>query len=246
MVMKLLVVMITYGRLKYSKRTAMMLHGTIQCPYKFIVVDNASDDGTQAWIKQQSKIPMIDGYILNETNRYPGAATNQGWEYGLELMPDATHLMRLDNDMWLNLGWDTEAEKYFEAMPKLGQLGLDWDATKDHQDVWVEENGMKLNPWPGIVGGPCIIPRRIWDEGHRYSEAPWRNSTPGVPQMQEDSLFSHGIQNKGYQVGHMQKKLSFTFANEKNWHEYEDYYKKTFSERGYEALIPKIKKPEDK
>lgn len=244
--MRLLVVMICHNRLKYSKRTANFLHGTVSVPYKFVVVDNASDDGTDKWIIQQSRIPMIDGYILNESNRYPGAATNQGWEYGLkEIMPDATHLMRLDNDMWLNLGWDLEAEKYFKKIPQLGQLGLDWDAVKDHPETLVEYNGMKLNHWPGTVGGPCIIPKKVWDEGYRYSEEPWHNETPGVPQMQEDSKFSHALMQKGYLTGHMEKKLSFTFADERNWHEFPQYYEKTFRERGYEALLDKIEKHED-
>lgn len=239
--MKILIVMICHNRLKYSKRTAMMVHGTISSPYKLVVVDNASDDGTQKWIKQQHKIKMIDGYILNEENRYPGAAANQGWEYGLkEIMPDADYLMRLDNDMWLNLGWDLKAEEYFKAMPSLGQLGIDNDAIKDPRAKLREITikGKTLNTWPGSVGGPCIIPRAVWDGGARYDEMRWddgRNS-----KLQEDSAFSRRLLDHGYMVGHMTERMAFTFANEKNWKDYPEYYKKTFTERGYNELLDKI------
>lgn len=239
--MKLLIVLITYNRLAYTQRTLRALYKTIDVPYYLVIVDNASTDGTIEYLKNHQKRERVDQVIFNPDNYYPGKATNIGWQSGLEHYPDATHLMRLDNDMHLEKGWDTVAESYFKSIPELGQLGIDHDAI-DHPKAGLRVlsiNGKDLNPWPGCVGGPNIIRRRIWDMGVKYPEMIWDDGrrTP----MQEDSAFSKAIKNSGYLVGHMTEKLAWTFANEHNWSDYPDYYRKTLSDRGYDELLKKIK-----
>lgn len=237
--MKLLISLVTYNRLDYTKKTLRDLFRTIEVPYYLVVVDNNSTDGTKEYLQRHEKRNRIDRVILNPDNYYPGKATNIGWEQGLRDYPEATHLMRLDNDMHLEKGWDTKAEEYFSKIPELGQLGLDHEAL-DHPQAPLRVlniNGMNLNPWPGCVGGPNIIRRKIWDMGLRYLELMW-NDGRNSP-LQEDSQFSKAIQNRGYLTGHMTEKLSWTFANADNWKDYPDYYKRTMIERGYEDRLKK-------
>src|SRR5688572_24144843 len=133
--MKLLIVLITFNRLAYTKRTLRELWGTAELPYYLIVVDNNSTDGTQEYLTRLEKRYRIDKAILNPDNYYPGKATNIGWEQGLKDFPEATHLMRLDNDMHLEKGWQSTAESYFKAIPELGQLGLDHEAIEHPKAV---------------------------------------------------------------------------------------------------------------
>jgi hypothetical protein len=98
-------------------------------------------------------------------------------------------------------------------------------------------NGKTFNTFPGCVGGPCIISRLVWEKGCRYDEQPWFADDPNVPQVQEDYRLSQTIKNHGFLVGHMTEKMAWTFANEHNWKEYPEYYKKTMTERGYTKLI---------
>lgn len=239
--MKLLIVLVTHNRLDYTKRTLQSLKDTITVPHFIFAVDNASSDGTQEWLKEQ-----VDFFAEMRENLYPGAATNYGWKKGLVVYPEATHLMRCDNDMEFKSGWDTAAEDYFKKIPELGQLGLDHEAI-EHPQAKLREmliNGKTLNPWPGCVGGPNIIRRKIWDSGTRYMELKWddgRNSP-----LQEDSQFSRAIQGQGYLTGHMTENLSRTFANKTNWTDYPEYYLKTMSERGYEEQAKFIKKELEK
>jgi glycosyltransferase involved in cell wall biosynthesis len=228
--MKLLIVVITHNRLEYTKRTLKSIEETIQVPHEIVVVDNASTDGTQAWL-----LDNWSRYLFNPDNRYPGAACNMGWSFGLDLMPDATHLMRCDNDMEFKKGWDLKAEEYFRKIDRLGQLGLDFDGGENKVPEFY--NGMGLVEWPGCVGGPCIIRREIWDAGHRYDETPWEGSRSKI---QEDSRFSRKLKDDGWLVGHMDERLSWTFADESNWKDYPEYYKKTFYDRGYDELVDKI------
>lgn len=230
--MKLLIVLVTHNRLEYSKRTLRGLWDTLEVPYYLMVVDNASTDGTQEYMSSLVKRNKIDKFIANGQNLYPGKACNQAWQMGLLQYPQATHLARIDNDMHFEKGWDKRAEEYFETIDRLGQLGLDFDGGENKMPTFY--NGMGLIEWPGCVGGPNIIRRQIFDEGNRYDESPWEGSRSPV---QEDSRFSKKIKQDGWLVGHMDERLSWTFANKENWSDYPDYYLKTMHDRGYDQNV---------
>lgn len=234
--MKLLISLITYNRLKYSKRTLKSLIDTIDVPYYLVISDNASTDGTQKWLEENGPQDLL---ILNPYNFYPGKACNIGWARGLQEFPDATHLMRCDNDMEFSKDWATKAEEYFEAIPPLGQLGLDTsalDTYKDDPRYLTTVNGKTVNAWPGNIGGPCIIVRDVWDRGLRYDESPWQDLRKDENAMitpQEDVKFSLFMHTYRYIYGHPTEKIAWTFANESNRDEFPEYYKQTFKERGY-------------
>lgn len=237
--MKLLVCLITYNRLGYTKRTLRNFRRTISddTEYYIIAVDNASHDGTQVYLKNQQRSGIINKVILNPENYYPGKATNIGWEAGVKAFPKATHLMRLDNDMDLDKGWDISVAEYFEAIPELAQLGMDHEAIEHPSADQCQKtiNEKTINEWPyGIVGGPCVIRRKVWDDGNRYSEEAWTNhGYENIISDQEDVKFSRHLREGGWLVGHAQEHLGRTFANKTNWHEYPDYYRETMEKRGY-------------
>jgi glycosyltransferase involved in cell wall biosynthesis len=239
--MKLLIVLVTYNRLAYTKKTLRHLWDTIELPHYLVIADNNSDDGTREYLKTLEKRNKADLVIYNPDNYYPGKATNIGWETGLKLYPEATHLMRLDNDMELHKGWDVNAAEYFEKIPELGQLGLDHEAIETPKAILREMyiNGKTLNPWPGCVGGPNIIRREIWDSGIKYEEYMWNDGRKSA--LQEDSKFSRTIMAQGWLVGHATENLSRTFANKDNWSEFPEYYKKTMLDRGYTSQAESIK-----
>src|SRR5579859_4802723 len=120
--MKLLICLISYNRLAYTQRTLKSLRATISVPYYLVAVDNASTDGTQAWLTEQLQNNSINEVIFNNHNKYPGAACNAGWAVGLKNFPQATHLMRCDNDReFYRKGWDQTAIDYFDTFTNLGQ-----------------------------------------------------------------------------------------------------------------------------
>lgn len=232
--MRLLICLVTYNRWEYSEKTLQNLRDTLTVPYHIVIVDNSSTDGTQEWLDTLRKVTVI----RNSNNIYPGGACNLGWKDGLRTF-DTTHLMRCDNDMEFEPGWDRKAEEYFEDMPPLGQLGLDHTALDswNGDERWVTTIGGKsINAWPGNIGGPCIIRREVYDKGARYDETPWKDLRSKPDEMitpQEDVKFSLSMHKYGYIYGHPTEKLAQTFANESNRDKYPEYYKKTFKERGY-------------
>lgn len=240
--MKLLIVLLTYNRKAYTKRTLRDLFATIEVPYYLVAVDNASTDGTPEYLQNMKERGRIDKVILNPENYYPGKATNIGWSEGLKEYPIASHLMRLDNDMHLEKGWDTAAAQYFAAMPSLGQLGLEHTAIENERAAphAITIKGKTINRFPGNVGGPNIISRAVWDKGLRYGEDRWKAEAKNIPTPQEDVWFSKAIESAGFLMGHMGEKLAWTFADQSNWQEYPDYYQKTLRERGYDRIADDI------
>lgn len=234
--MKILVSVLTFNRLAYTKQTLRSLWATLEQPYYLVVVDNNSSDGTQKYLKNLLERGRIDKLILNPDNYYPGKATNIAWTEGLKDYPQATHLARIDNDMHFEKGWDHRAEEYFKTIDRLGQLGLDFDGGENKVPQYY--NGMGLVEWPGCVGGPSIIRREVFDSGIRYDEDRWEGSNS---KLQEDSRFSRKVKNDGWLVGHMDERLSWTFADKDNWADYPEYYEKTMTDRGYTEHLDYIK-----
>lgn len=233
--MKLLIVLITFERLKYSKQTLRTFWNTTELPYYLVVVDNNSSDGTQDYLRGLVKRGRIDKLIENPKNYYPGKACNIGWTEGLKDYPQATHLVRLDNDMHFERGWDLRAEEYFNKIDRLGQLGLDYDGGENRVPEFY--NGLGLVEFPGCVGGPCIIRRNIFDYGVRYDETPWEGTDS---MMQEDVRFSRRLKDDGWLVGHMDERLSWTFATPGTWKEFPEYYRKTMLDRGRQDRLDKV------
>lgn len=233
--MKLLICLITHNRLDYTRRTLRSLWANTSddADYSLIVVDNASMDGTQVYLRNLRDRVRIDNLLLNKINYYPGKACNLAWEKELKVY-EATHLMRLDNDMQLTKGWDKRVAAYFKAIPELGQLGIEHEAIETPEADLRRRtiNGFTINEWPGVVGGPMIMQRKLWDLGLRYDETPWS------PPLQEDSRLSQMVKIRGYLVGHAQEELGRTFATAANRSDYPEYYKKTFGDRGISSALP--------
>ncbi|HSX45356.1 MAG TPA: glycosyltransferase family 2 protein [Candidatus Saccharimonadales bacterium] len=254
--MKLVICLISYNRLAYTQRTLKSLLATISVPYYLVAVDNASTDGTQQWLKEQLHNKSINKLILNKKNKYPGAACNAGWDVGLKNFPEATHLMRCDNDrVFYKKGWDQKAIEYFETYTNLGQLGIDttevldkaeerWPSDKEYEYEWhnfdsptfrsplrTKKNGLTLLVWPGTVDGLSIIKREIYDNGIRHDETPWHND--GTPTKQEDCKFTTEVLKAGYGAGYITDKFVKHLGADRYSKKYHKYYQTTLKERGY-------------
>ena len=226
--------MVTHNRLEYTKRALEAIREAGDADW-IVVVDNASSDGTQDWLLEHAlRDDLVDGMVCNERNLFPGAATNIGWHEGLakHRLADATHLMRLDNDVELLPGWREEVERCFTKLPHLGCLGL-LNRHEDYnheQPVDLDETGTVNVHWDQC-GGNVVVLRRWWDEGLRWIPGTW---SPGG--HDEDSVFAAAIREKGGLIGTVVP----TIANNMSFHRYQDYpeyYNKTAALRG---LVPEL------
>ena len=209
--MKLHTVFITHNRLELTKRALESYRATVTLQHSYMVVDNASTDGTDLWLRGQRECE----FLLLKENRYPGYATNIGWSYAPD---DATHLQRADNDFIFLPGWCDEVKRVFSEQRRrqLGQLGL----RTDLEEAYAATN----------VGGNCIVDRRLWEDGIRWDERPWPQLRDEIGAgWTEDSLMSKAVRRWGWRWARVEVPCIQPISSEA---EDDPYYQQTWRDRG--------------
>ena len=178
----LVICVVCHNREAYTRECLESLVANTGQPHRIVAVDNASTDGTPDYLRAMLQAGAIQAAILNDENRYPGAACNLGWREGIRRLPDAAYLVRSDNDMLYERGWDREVHECFQAIPALGQL-----STMNMDEHWrnrqspapfvpLTEGGKTINVYWTRVGGNTAIRRILWDAGLRYSDKSWKEA----------------------------------------------------------------------
>lgn len=162
-------VVVSYQRLGNLQETLASYFATVTAPHELLVVDNGSDHNVRDWLNKQG-LPVL----FLEENKYPGYATNRGFELASE---DATHFHRSDSDVEYLPGWCEEVERLFASDKQIGQVGL-------YTNAWEKA--------PSNVAGTSVIDRSLWQQGLRYREEPWTGP------VTEDYWFSTDVTNLGY------------------------------------------------
>jgi GT2 family glycosyltransferase len=103
--MKVAAITLTYNRLELTKKTLESFYSKTKVDYH-VIVDNASTDGTQEWVK--SRYP----HIFLEKNY--GIAT--AFDMALRNLTDYDFVLKLDNDI------ETVTEEIVEKMVKFHEL----------------------------------------------------------------------------------------------------------------------------
>lgn len=225
--MSILTVVVTHDRLPYTLRTAASLLGTTGY---LVVVDNASNDGTQEWL--DSDDCTADLAISLDRNLYPGAATNIGWHHGLKAFPDATLLHRSDNDIEYAAGWTDVVESVFDAHDQLGLFGvlnLAEDFPQGQPVAPHVVDGVTVNRYWPRIGGNVVLRRELWDRGLRWSPGEWH---PGG--QDEDTQMSALVEEAGFYHGNAVEPIASNMAFGR-YAEFPDYYDRTAAVRGLVA-----------
>jgi glycosyltransferase involved in cell wall biosynthesis len=234
---RLLTCICTFNRLDYTQRCIESWLDTRNPKWDhLVVVDNASTDGTQAYL---DSLPFTDVFAVlkNDRNLFPGAATNLGWFHGCATvlqqdLGEPRLLHRSDNDVEYLAGWSDRVRDAFSQIENLGQLGI-LNAHEDEQAGTMNRSNWPKDPTGTIylvpTGGNCVIPKSLWDEGLRWEAGAWR---PGG--RDEDTLMSQAIMSRGLLVG----RLVDTCANNMSFGRYADhpeYYNQSAALRGLVA-----------
>jgi glycosyltransferase involved in cell wall biosynthesis len=202
-------VVVSYNRQELTAQAIQSYIETVSLPCTLVIVDNGSDPATEDWLKLLPELYGNVNVTLLGKNRYPGYATNRGWEQ----MPSQTTLLhRADNDFVFLPGW---CEEVLRVLAKdVGQIGL---RTKK------EECDATSN-----VGGNCVITRKIWDEGLRYDERSWGHEY--YPRgWTEDTLMSPAVIEMGYKWTRVKQPCIRPISNEDP---NDPYYQETWRLRG--------------
>ncbi len=121
-------VFITYNRLDYTKLALASILANPTEEFSLTIWDNASEDGTQEYLKNEISDPRIQDIILSKENVGQTAAVNEIWSRS-----KADLLGKLDNDCLVAPGWIRILAKAHEDIEKLGVVAC-WHYFEDDFD----------------------------------------------------------------------------------------------------------------
>jgi hypothetical protein len=170
-------VIVSYNRVHLTEQAITSYLNTVTLPHTLVVMDNGS--GRETWERLVLLDADFDLVLLGE-NKYPGYATNRGWERAPK---HTTLLHRGDNDFAFLPGWCDTMLEAFERHA-VGQVGL----RTAEEEMWNSHN----------VGGNNVVRRELWDQGLRYDERPWPQISKKVPGYTEDSFLSPAVTRLGW------------------------------------------------
>jgi GT2 family glycosyltransferase len=112
------VVILTYNNLNFTRLCLRSIYSvSSQFPYEIIVVDNASVDGTQEFLRDYSVNHKNFKYVLNSENRGFSKGNNQGVS-----ISSGQVVIFLNNDTIVTPGWIDKFCFYLRD-PKIGMIG---------------------------------------------------------------------------------------------------------------------------
>lgn len=113
------VIVVTYNNIEFTRAclSSLELH-TQHAPLEIIVVDNASSDGSPAFLKEWVNGASNRKLILNDDNRGFAAANNQGLA-----VASGDYLVLLNNDTYVTPGWVRTMFKHLQRDPGIGLIG---------------------------------------------------------------------------------------------------------------------------
>jgi len=110
------IVIPVWGHLAFTKKCIEQVETDTSCPYRLIIIDNASDQKTREYLEALAK--RLKGrmvLIKNQKNEGFIKAVNKGIAFS-----NAEFVCILNNDTIVTAGWLGEMLKLFEADPKIG------------------------------------------------------------------------------------------------------------------------------
>ena len=187
---------VTYNRLPLTKRMFDNFLKTTDFPYRLIVVDNGSTDGTIEWLQQlKPESSFCQGFHthFNEKNLGIAIGRNQGL-----LIADKyqdSFLCTVDNDIELHKGWLTECVSIIKTNHKFA-VGVNFE--KINYPIR-KMNGKEVQ-WKteGNLGTACSVFHRKLHETIGFFTTDY-----GTLYASEDANLFYRARRAGWQMGYL-------------------------------------------
>jgi len=147
------ITVVTHNRLALTRRTIESVRQYTREPYVLCVVDNASDDGTRAYLRELLAQGSIQHLTLFEKNMGVACACNTGWAAA-----DAEYFLKLDNDMeLLHHGWLANLTQFFKPGSNVGAVAYKVIADNARPSLHVGPTAIFEVEF---CGGACLLTSR--------------------------------------------------------------------------------------
>lgn len=112
------IMFVTYNRIDLTKRMLTSIYQTIDTPYRLIIIDNGSTDGTIEWLQTlQTHQPLCQSLDIHLEVKNKGIAFGRNMGLKIANKYQDEWLCTLDNDVELPMGWLKECIEIISANP---------------------------------------------------------------------------------------------------------------------------------
>lgn len=147
------IMMVTYNRLELTKQTVKNIYETVKTPFDFIIIDNASTDGTIEYLKELNKEYDNIHLKFNSTNCGISIGRNQSLVIANSL--NTEWYVTIDNDVLFHNGWLNECIDVLKANKNFGAIGVSFE---DVVYPLVKLNGYEFeHKAKGNLGTACMV-----------------------------------------------------------------------------------------
>ena len=191
--------MVTYNRLELTKRMMQSLQNTVDLPYRLIIVDNGSKDGTVEWLQQLNLgLPLCQGVHTHffKENKGISIGRNQGLLIANEYKDP--YLCTIDNDVEFPGNWLSDCIEIIKANlnPKYS-IGVCFEEPPHYLRPVTRYGRSFQHKIKGNLGTACMVFDRelhnkigyFKDYGNRYGT--------------EDANWGMRARLAGYQLGYL-------------------------------------------
>jgi GT2 family glycosyltransferase len=134
---KVAIITVAYNQLQHTKKFIQSLRRNTLNPFKIIIVNNNSDDGTKEWLEEQEDIIAVN---LEENLGWVG-----GINTGLKFIPaDTDYIVFANNDVIVPNSWDRQLLNHFDDTvgavgPTSNYVAGRQNKVFNHQGIYEEE-----------------------------------------------------------------------------------------------------------
>ena len=199
------IIILTWNALEYTKKCILSIQTHTNYPHEVIFVDNASTDGTVAYLRNLVRERPNYQLIENHENKGFAAGNNQG-----VAVASSEFVMLLNNDVLVSDGWLEGLAESLERDEKIGMVGPITNSISGRQMVravpYTDENGFhdfaqrvrktyngRLTPRYRIAGFAVLMRKALYDEVGGLDES------FGTGNYEDDDLCLK-IREKGYAI----------------------------------------------
>jgi len=143
------IVIVSCERLDFTKKSVTMLHERTRTPYKLIVVDNGSADGSAEWLVDALGEGLVDELLLLDEN----CGIHWAWNAGLDMV-DSARFVTTDNDIIcpdLEPDWLSQLISLMDRNPDFGSISLRPQVFVGGIPGWSDDCEVVEVPWAGAV-----------------------------------------------------------------------------------------------
>ena len=191
------IMMVTYNRLELTQRMLRSLFQNTDVPFRLIIVDNGSTDGTIQWLQSMPQDqPLCQSYDihLNENNLGIAKGRNLGLQIADRYQDD--WLATVDNDVEFPAGWLRECIEIMETVPKYS-VGLNMESVQ-YPISTIHGKTFQVKP-QGNLGTACAVFNR-----KLHQEIGFFCTEFGL-YGEEDADFFFRARIAGYRLGYLLK-----------------------------------------